>query len=166
MLERIYHADATLDREYIDKSRKGNKFFVGLDCAEIKKAAEPDSAVLLRVLTRTKLQVDVVRAAASLGWNPSNHLVRIHHVARLAVNAIGWIELEILARAIFIPDDLVDICWTKALAGVRKFLSATVRTNAGVGDEQVGRLIFFMFDAGEVYIGQFVKSRDPVFLDL
>ena len=50
--------------------------------------------------------------------DPRNHLIRVRDVARLAVNAVGRVDLQPLARA-FLDDHFVDVRRTEALAGCR-----------------------------------------------
>src|SRR5579872_6044629 len=45
----------------------------------------------------TDSQAGVDRTAAALGRNPVDDLIRIHDVARLAVHAVGEIDLQALA---------------------------------------------------------------------
>src|SRR5215210_5364459 len=59
----------------------------------------------------------VLRAAAPLGRHPRNHLIRIHDVARLAMDAVGRVYLESHAAALA-GHDFVDVCGTEANAGM------------------------------------------------
>src|SRR5829696_5964559 len=65
----------------------------------------------------------VLRSSATLGGDPVDDLIRVHDVARLAVDAVGRVDLRILLpRAII--DHLVDVGGAEADAGVAVLLPA------------------------------------------
>ena len=81
-----------------------------------------------------RLHPFVVRTAASFRTNPGDDLIRIGNVARLAMDAVRRIQLEVLARAARIVFHFIDVGRAKELAGVAIFLGATVVADVEVRD--------------------------------
>src|SRR5262245_50075095 len=61
------------------------------------------------------LHAIVLRTSAVLGRHPGDHLVRIHDVARLAVNAVGRVDLQ-ARRAVGLVRDFIDVRGTEPRA--------------------------------------------------
>src|SRR5439155_5055427 len=81
----------------------------------------------------------VLRPAAAFRRDPGDDLVRVHDVARLAMNAVRRVDLQLLAGALA-HDHLVDVRRAEALARVAVLLGADRVADVGV-HEQVHRLI-------------------------
>ena len=105
----------------------------------------------------------VIRPAATLGWHPSNDLVRIHDVAGLAVHAIGRIEVNLLAAGdVGSLHHLVHIRRAKIAAGIAILGDASGVADIGIVNHQMSRLIFLMFGAGMIKIGELVESNSAI----
>ena len=59
----------------------------------------------------------MLRTVSALGRHPRDHLVGIHDVARLAVDAVRRVDLQ-AHRLAGLADDLVDVRRAEADAGV------------------------------------------------
>src|SRR5215472_3626574 len=80
----------------------------------------------------------VIRAAATLGRNPGDDLVRVRDVAGLAVDTIGGVQADALAmwlRCVF--DQFIDVGGAKILAGAAIFFCAALVADVGVVNDQV-----------------------------
>src|SRR5215467_10787625 len=103
----------------------------------------------------------VIRAAAALGRDPGDDLVGVHDVAGLAVHAVGRVQMDAFAPGRvgacgFLH--LIDVGRAEILAGIAELGHATGVADVGIGDDQVRRLVFLVFGAGVVKIGQLVKG--------
>src|ERR1019366_1767664 len=105
-------------------------------------------------LTPRSLKALVVGTRAALRRYPGD-LTRVGFldVARLAMHAIGGIDLKFLAAA-SVRDHFVDVCGTKIGAGIAEIRHATRRAEGGVSDMQVHRLVLIVCRRGEEYEGR------------
>src|SRR3954451_18165485 len=92
----------------------------------------------------------VIRPAATLRRHPRDDLVRVHDVARLAVEAVGEVEERDAAAAVGRRLRLVDVRGTEVQARVAVLLRAARDADLGVGDQQVRRLILLVQHAAVV----------------
>src|SRR5215469_4306918 len=104
------------------------------------------------------LQRLVVRPRAAFRRGPGDDPVRVLDVTRLAVHAIGGVDLQ-APSAGAVVDHLVDTCRTETLAGVAVFPGAAPRADAGVGDLQVYGLVLVVHVAGEEHERQPIAWR-------
>src|SRR6188508_2189840 len=102
--------------------------------------------------TATGLHALVLWTTAAFGRDPVDDLIRIHDVAGLAVDAVGGVDLQFLPALARIHH-LVDIGRTETRAGVAVLLAATRRTDVGVVDDEVRRLILGMARARVMDVG-------------
>src|SRR6185437_8194774 len=116
-------------------------------------------------LTAAILHPIIIRPATALRRHPRDDLVRVHDVAGLAVDTVGWVQVDPLAlgriRGFF---HLVDIGRAEVLAGIAELSDASGVADVGVMNHQVRWLIFFMLGAGMVKIGQLVERQFAVAL--
>ena len=82
---------------------------------------------------------------------------------------LQWTQLEglsmqLLALAVAAVHHLVDVGGAKALAGVAEFFGTAGVTDIEICDEQMGRLILFVFRAGEIHVGDFVERELSIHL--
>src|SRR5688500_1624438 len=96
--------------------------------------------------TATALHAFVLWTATALGRHPVDDLIRIHDVAGLTVHAVRGVDLQLLL-AFSSVDHLVDVGRAEARAGIAVLFSATGRTDVGVVDDQMRRLILGMAGA-------------------
>src|SRR5438309_6775693 len=121
--------------------------------------------VIWLMRSRQKSHAIVIGPAATLGRNPGNDLVRIHDVAGLAVHAVGRIEVNLLATGdVGSLDHLVDIGRAKIATGIAIFSHTAGVTDIRVVNDQMSRLIFFVFGAGMIKIGELVESNSAITL--
>src|SRR5579871_81342 len=93
----------------------------------------------------------VVRPAPALRRHPRNDLVRIGDVAGLAVYTIRGIQADALAVWLRrVVHHLVHVRRTKILAWAAVFLHAALIAHLRIVDDQVGRLILFVFRSGMI----------------
>ena len=59
----------------------------------------------------------ISRPLAAFGTGPGNITVRVLHVAGLAVETVGRVELQLPVPGLFILDHFIDIARTKAGTG-------------------------------------------------
>src|SRR5438034_1263602 len=74
---------------------------------------------------------------STLGRHPRDYLIRIHDVARLAMDAVRRVDLQLFRGRL--GHHLVDVRRAEPLAGIAVLLGADRVTHLGV-DEQVHRL--------------------------
>ena len=101
----------------------------------------------------------IVRSSASFRRHPVDDLVRIHDVARLAMDAVGEIDLQPPLPISAFVHHLINSCGTKSLAGIAILFRATRRTNIGVQDVQMARLILAVAHSRVVNVSDFVKGN-------
>src|ERR1700682_61604 len=111
------------------------------------------------LLLRALLHPVVIRAAATLGWNPGNDLVGVLNVAGFAVHAVRGIQADALAIGRgFVVHHLVDVRGAEVLARAAELFHAPVVTDVGVLNQQMRGLIFFVLGAGMIEVGEFVEG--------
>src|SRR5438105_15235143 len=112
------------------------------------------------------LHAFVVGAAPAFGNDPVNNLVRVGDVAVFAVHEIRSVDFQ-LRRAAGFLHYFIDGRRTKILAGIAVFDDAIRRTDVGVGNMKMTRLILFvarsrMVDVGEAIEGEFAIAREAL----
>src|SRR5207248_1933871 len=117
--------------------------------------------------TFAMLQRLVVRPRAAFGRRPGDDVVRVLDVARLAVHAVGGVDLQPpAARAVV--HHLVDARRAEALAGIAELACAAARADPRVGHLEVHRLALLVSVAGEEHerhaIARRERALDPVTL--
>jgi hypothetical protein len=100
-----------------------------------------------------------MRPSAPLRTNPGNDLVRIGDVARLAVNAVGRIELQVLAGPAGVAFHLIHGRRAEILAWIAILGCAAVVADVEIGDPQVRRLVFLVVGRRVVHVGELVESE-------
>ena len=103
------------------------------------------------------LQVFVVGAAAAFGRDPGDDLVGVQDVAGLAVNAVGGVQVNLLA-AVFLHH-FVHGGRAEVLAGVAELDGAAVVADVGVVDQQVRRLVFLVLGRRVKDVGEPVEGE-------
>jgi len=94
------------------------------------------------VVSPISLHFHVTWASTSFGWNPVDNLIRIGYIARLAMDAIGSVDL----KAIFalLEDHLVHRRRTEILAGITVLPAPAPMTNVGLKNDRVAGLVLFV----------------------
>src|SRR5438874_4585170 len=105
----------------------------------------------------TLSQFPVIRPSTALRRHPRDHLIRIHDVARLAVEAVCEIQERHAPASIVGRFRLVDVCRTEVEARVSIFLSAPRHAHFGIENQEMRRLILLVNDAAVVDVGHFVE---------
>src|SRR4029077_16363189 len=96
---------------------------------------------------------------AAFGRDPGDDLVWVGNVAGFAMNAVRWIQADALAAGLWgVLDHLIDASRTKILARVAEFFHAAAIADVGVVNHKMRRLVFFMFRARVVEVGELVES--------
>src|SRR5215210_1218739 len=108
-----------------------------ISAASSRRDAESPTSVF------SDLHALVLRSAATLRRNPVDHLVGIHDVAGLAVNAVGGIDLQPLP-ALAGVHHFVDIGRAEPQAGVAVLLAAAGRTDVRIVHDQMRGLVLRM----------------------
>src|SRR5688572_27667461 len=135
---------------------------------DLRTLAPPDLRTLAPSHLRTLgprtvpvlLHAIVLRTTATLRRYPGDDGVRIHDVARLAMDAIRRVDLK-TGCAVGVAGDLVDIRRAEPRARVPVFGSADGAAHLGM-HQQVRRLILFVRSAGVVHVRHFVEREPPV----
>src|SRR4030095_11337906 len=81
----------------------------------------------------------VLRTTAAVRRHPRDHLIGVHDVARLAMDAVRRIDLKPLVATLF--DHFVDVRRAEPLAGVPEFFAASRVADIRM-HEQVRWLVF------------------------
>src|SRR5947208_3969268 len=103
----------------------------------------------------------VSRASSAFGRNPVDHLIRIHDVARLAMDAVGGIDLQAKLSVSGIGH-LINGGRTEELAGVTVFGSTARMANIRLQDDEMAWLIFVVIGSRIINIREFVKRQFAV----
>ena len=81
------------------------------------------------------------------------------------MHTVGRVQADTLAVWLLgVLDQFVDVCGTEILAGTAEFLDAPLVADVGILDDQMRRLIFFVFGAGVVEVGELVDHELAVAL--
>ena len=75
-----------------------------------------------------------MRTAAAFRADPSDDLVRIGNVARLAMDAVGGINFRASADTTGVLFDLIDSGGAEILAGITILMGAAILANVEIGD--------------------------------
>ena len=106
----------------------------------------------------TESQQFVAWTAAAFRCDPIDRFVGVHNVARLAVDAVGSIDLQ-TKSSLSGSSHFVDGSGTKELAGIAIFGGTSWMANIGVDDHQVDWLIFIVIGSRVINITQLVKRE-------
>ena len=103
----------------------------------------------------------VAGTAAAFGCDPIDRFVGVHDVTRLAMDAVGGIDLQ-TKPTVSVSCHFVDSSGTEELAGIAIFRRTSWMTNVAVQNDQMHRLIFIVIGSRVIHIGQLVKSESAI----
>jgi hypothetical protein len=101
----------------------------------------------------------VVGSSTAFGTDPDDVFIGVHDVASLAVDAVGGIELQVLAEPVGIIFHLIYGRRAVILAGITVLARAPVVADIETTDPQVGRLILFMMRSGMVNVLKLIEGQ-------